>query len=151
LFETVADKSGEPVEAAHLITGEIMRLMNQMGTPPEGLTLDGQKLAALIGLVTSGKSGRNAYKETVEAVFADDIEPEAYIAQKGLMMVTDDQVVAEAVAAVLADRANEEALTNYRSGKVKAFGFLMGQVMKKLGGAGNPDLARKALEDSLKE
>ena len=81
------------------------------------------------------------------AVFADNVEPEAYIAEKGLLMVSDDKVVFEVVALVLNDHPN--AVEDYRSGKDKAFSFLMGQVMKKLGGAGNPDVAKRVLKEML--
>ena len=147
LFEAVSVTSGEALEAAHLITGEIMRLMNQTGTLPEDLCLDARKLSVLIALVLNGRINRGAYKETVEAVFTRGVEPEDYIAEKGLLMITDDGTVAEAVDMVLS--ALPGALADYRAGKDRAFGFLMGQVMKRLGGAGSPDIVRKALKDAL--
>jgi len=149
LFETIAQKSGQPVEAAHLLTGEIMRLMNNANILPEDLVIDAGKLSALITLVTGGKINRNAYKETVEAVFTNNVDPEKYIAEKGLMMINDDNAVIEAVKAVIAE--NQDSAAEYRAGKEKVFGFLMGQVMKKLGGKGNPDMAKKTLEDALKK
>ena len=147
LFEEVSKQSGKPFEVANLILGEIMRLMNNTNTLPENLSLDGHKLSILIALVTGEKISRNAYKEVVEAVFTDNVEPEAYIAEKGLMMLGDDRTVSGAVGSVLSD--NPDAVTDYRSGKDKAFGFLMGQVMKKLGKAGNPEKARNALKERL--
>jgi aspartyl-tRNA(Asn)/glutamyl-tRNA(Gln) amidotransferase subunit B len=147
LFEIVSDKSGEPLESAHLITGEIMRLMNQTNTLPEELSLDGQKLSTLINLVLNGKINRNSYKETIEAVFTSNVDPEAYIAEKGLMMVTDDKVVAEAVNSILL--GNADAVADYQAGKMKAFGFLMGQVMRKLSGSGNPDMVKEILKKNL--
>ena len=143
LFESISEKSGEPLESANLITGEIMRLMNQTNTLPEDLNLDRQKLTTLIGLVLGGKINRNAYKEVVEAVFMQNADPEAYIAEKGLMMVNDDKVVEEAISKVIAE--NAAAVAEYRAGKEKTFGFLMGQVMRKLAGKGNPDMAKKLL------
>ncbi|MDR0222315.1 MAG: Asp-tRNA(Asn)/Glu-tRNA(Gln) amidotransferase subunit GatB [Oscillospiraceae bacterium] len=148
LFETVSELSGNPLESAHLVTGEIMRLLNQTDTLPEDLSLDGRKLAALVNLVSDGKINRNAYRETVEAVFTRDVIPEEYIAENGLMMINDDEAVIEAVKTALSE--NSGAVADYRAGKEKAFGFLMGQVMKRLGGSGNPDMARKALKDALK-
>jgi aspartyl-tRNA(Asn)/glutamyl-tRNA(Gln) amidotransferase subunit B len=148
IFETIARKSGQPVEAAHLLTGEIMRLMNNANILPEDLSLNTDKFSALITLVTDGKINRNAYKETVEAVFTNDVDPEKYIAEKGLMMINDDNAVIEAVKAVITE--NQDSVAEYRAGKEKVFGFLMGQVMKKLGGKGNPDMAKKALEGALK-
>ena len=147
LFEAVSQQSGQPLEAAHLITGEIMRLMSATGTLPEDLTLDAGKLATLISLVNGGKINRNAFKETVEAVFINDADPEAYIAEKGLAMVSDDKTVISAVDAVLAE--NPDAVADFGAGKEKAFGFLMGQVMRRLGRAGNPDMVRGILKDRL--
>jgi len=145
LFEAVSRQ--QPLEAANLITGEIMRLMNATNTLPENLSLDAGKLSTLIALVTDGKINRGAYKETVEEVFTHNVDPERYIAEKGLMMINDDNAVVEAVEAVLA--GNEDAVADYRAGKEKVFGFLMGQVMKKLGGKGNPDMTKKTLESML--
>jgi len=147
LFEALSEQSGEPAEAAHLLTGIIMQLMNSTGTPSEALHLDSRKLSALISLALGGKINRNAYKEVVEAVFTDDVVPEDYIAEKGLMMVQDDTIVLEAAAQVLHD--NEDAVSDYRSGKDKAFGFLMGQVMKKLSGTGNPAMVKRVIRELL--
>jgi len=148
LFENIAQKSGQPVEAAHLLTGEIMRLMNNANILPEDLSVDADKLSTLITLITGGKINRNAYKETVEAVFTNNVDPESYIAEKGLMMINDDNAVIEAVKAVIT--GNHDSVAEYRAGKEKVFGFLMGQVMKKLGGKGNPDAAKKILLDMIK-
>jgi aspartyl-tRNA(Asn)/glutamyl-tRNA(Gln) amidotransferase subunit B len=148
LFETVSQMSASPLETAHLLTGEIMRLMNNANILPEDLSLDARKLSTLIELVCTGKINRNAYKETIEAVFTDNVDPQAYIAEKGLLMINDDKAVIEAVNAVLAE--NQDTAADYRAGKEKVFGFLMGQVMKKLKGKGNPDIAKKFLEDALK-
>jgi len=126
-----------------------MRLMNNANLLPEDLSIDADKLSALIGFITGGKINRAAYKETVEAVFTDNVDPEKYIAEKGLMMVSDDNAVIEAVKAVLAE--NAAVVASWRGGKTQVFGFLMGQVMKKLGKGGNPEIAKKALEDALKE
>ncbi len=123
--------------------------MNHTGTLPEDLRVDGGKLSALISLVLAGKINRNSYKEAARAVFMEDVEPEAYIAEKGLFMLSDDTVVADTVTEVL--RENADAVADYRAGKDKAFGFLMGQVMKKLKGAGNPGLVRQTLQDLLEE
>jgi aspartyl-tRNA(Asn)/glutamyl-tRNA(Gln) amidotransferase subunit B len=149
IFETLSQQSGQPVEAANLITGEIMRLMNNSNILPENLSLDIGKFTTLIGFVTGGKINRSSYKETVEAVFTQNADPESYIKEKGLMMLSDDKAVTDTVKAVMAE--NHESVVEYRAGKEKVFGFLMGQVMKKLGKGGNPELVKKALEDALKQ
>jgi len=83
----------------------------------------------------------------VEAVFTNNVDPEAYIAEKGLMMVTDDKVVIDAVNSILS--GNPDAVADYKAGKVKAYGFLMSQVMRKLSGSGNPDMVKEILKKSL--
>ena len=149
LFETVTLRSGEALETAHLITGEIMRLMSSTNTLPENLSLDESKLAKLVSFVVSGDINRNAYKETVEAVFMSDVDPEVYVSEKGLRMLNDEKAIAAVVDDTVA--ANPEAVTDWGEGKEKAFGFLMGQVMKKLGGTGNPQIVRALLIDKLKK
>ena len=147
LFESVAEQSGEPAESARLVTGEIMRLMNNTGTLPEELSIDGRKLAALVRFVVDGKINRGSYKEAVAAVFASDADPVAYIEENGLLMLADGGAVAEALGQVLAECP--DAVDDYRAGKEKVFGFLVGQAMKKLGGAGNPEKVGEALKKLL--
>ena len=176
LFETLARKSeavlsanadvsansgaavNAALEAAHLISGEIMRLMNNAGMLCEdlitrdaagdrGCPINADKLAVLIGFVARGKINRASFKEAVEAVFTSGADPEKYIAEKGMMMVSDDNAVIKAVEKVLA--GNRDAALEYRAGKEKIFSFLMGMVMKELGRGGNPELAKKILQDSL--
>jgi len=147
LFEETVKLSGEYKESANLLTGEIMRLMNNTNTLPEDLNIEPRKLATLISYVTSGKINRNACKETVEAVFMSGVEPETYIKEKNLLMVSDGGAVEAAVEAVIAE--NTGAVGDYKAGKDKAFGFLMGMAMKKLKGAGNPELVKKYLSERL--
>jgi len=147
LFETLAEQTREPTESARLVAGEIMRLMNGANILPEDLSVDASKLSPLIALVLGGRINRGAYKETVEAVFTSNVDPENYIAENGLAMNNDGNAVAEALDAVLAE--NHDTVAEYRSGKTKVFGFLMGQVMKKLGGTENPDMVKTALENAL--
>ncbi|MCL2088326.1 MAG: Asp-tRNA(Asn)/Glu-tRNA(Gln) amidotransferase subunit GatB [Oscillospiraceae bacterium] len=147
LFEDLSNQTGEPTESAHLITGVIMQLMNSTATLPEDLNIDSKKLSYLVSLVVAGKINRGAYKDAIEAVFTDDTDPEKYIADNGLMMVSDDRIVSETVDIVLAD--NADAVSDYHSGKDRAFGFLIGQVMKRMGGSGNPNIAREILRDRL--
>ena len=147
LFEALVNLSAAATESAHLIVGEIMRLMSQTDTLPESLSVNEKKLAILIDMVVSGRINRNAYKEAIEAVFLEDADPEKYIIENGLMMLTDDSVITQAAAEVVSD--NPDAAKDYRLGKEKAFGYLVGQTMKKLGGAGNPEAVRKALENFL--
>jgi aspartyl-tRNA(Asn)/glutamyl-tRNA(Gln) amidotransferase subunit B len=148
LFEKIAAASGDPIEAAHLVSGEILRLMNATNTLPEELDADSGKLAALVTLLAAGKINRNAYKETIEAVFSQKVDPEEYIRAQGLLIQSgaNDAALA-AVKAALCDNPN--AVADYLSGKEKSFGFLMGQAMRRAGKSVNPETVKKMLEDLL--
>jgi len=147
LFEQLTALTGQPKEAANLITGELMRHLNNTGTQPEDLQVDAAKLAQLIELVLAGKINRAAYKQTMHAVFGEDAQPMDYIEANGLRMDDNSDALTAAVAAAIA--ANPKAIADYRAGNEKTFGFIMGQVMKELKGQGNPALVKPALEAAL--
>ncbi|MCL2062309.1 MAG: Asp-tRNA(Asn)/Glu-tRNA(Gln) amidotransferase subunit GatB [Firmicutes bacterium] len=149
LFEAVAEGSGNSVEAANLITGDILRLIGEKGLDPEKICLDAAKLTSLIDMVTSGKINRGVYKEAVEAVFLHDADPTAYITQKGLFAVCDDALIRAAVTEAISK--NPQAAADYTAGKEKAFACLMGQAMKHLSGKADPAAVRKMLVEVLKE
>ena len=147
LFEALVEKSKKPIDSAHLIVGELMYLMNTTSTLPEDLDIRADKLALLISFFTEGKISRAAYKDVVKAVFMDDVCPESFIDEHKLIMVSDTGVIDKVVEAVIAN--NSKAVTEYKEGKEKAFGFLMGQAMKELGSAGNPDMVKAKLKELL--
>ncbi|GHU78984.1 aspartyl/glutamyl-tRNA(Asn/Gln) amidotransferase subunit B [Clostridia bacterium] len=147
LFEETAGLSGEPKEAANLIMVELMRLCGDHSVLPENLRVDPQKLAALIGLIVGGKINRNVGKKVLEEIFLHDTEPEAYVRERGLLIVEDPELLAKTVDRVLAD--NPKSVEDFRSGKDKAFGFLIGQIMKSLGGKADPKSVNAMLRKKL--
>ncbi|MCL2101537.1 MAG: Asp-tRNA(Asn)/Glu-tRNA(Gln) amidotransferase subunit GatB [Fibromonadales bacterium] len=149
LFEELAQKSKEPVEAANLITGELMRLINNFNADMDTLTIDVDKLAFLIYLVVNGKINRGVYKDIVGEVFTNNVDPEKYIAEKGLLVVSDDDAIIAAVNEALSK--NSAAVGDFAAGKEKAFTFLMGQAMKSLGGKGDPVSVKRVLLKVLNE
>ncbi|MCL2213428.1 MAG: Asp-tRNA(Asn)/Glu-tRNA(Gln) amidotransferase subunit GatB [Oscillospiraceae bacterium] len=150
LFDRLVALSDNPRESFNLITIELMRLMNTLGVAPQELQVAPEKLAVLISLVTGGKINRNAYKQAVAAVYTTGCDPQEYIKANNLMMQeTDSTAILDVAKSVIAE--NPTAVEEYRSGKQKAFGFLMGQMMKKLGNNANPELAKKTLSEYLDE
>ena len=149
LFEQTCAGGADPKETANLITGDIMRLMNDTGTLPENLTLDSAKLAALIGLVQSGTINRNAGKAVLKELFEHDIDPLTYVKEQGLAMIQDDSLIETVIDKMLTD--NPKSVEDYQSGKDKAFGFLVGQTMKELRGKGNPQTVNRILKERLSQ
>ena len=149
LFEKTTELSGEPREAANLIMVELMRLCSDNSVLPEDLKIDPQKLAALIKLIVGGKINRNVGKKVLEEIFANDTEPEAYVKEQGLLIVEDMGLLEKTVDEVLGK--NPKSVEDYKNGKGKAIGFLMGQVMQALGGKADPKLVNGLLREKLEK
>lgn len=145
LFERTCAICQNPKETANLITGEILRLVKETSTP--NLSVDPQKLATLICLITSGAVNRNVGKKVLEAIVKDDADPETYIAIHGLGMIQDTSAIASAVDQAINE--NPKSVEDYQKGKEKAFRFLVGQTMKALQGRGDPDIVNQLLQQRL--
>ncbi|MCD8090963.1 MAG: Asp-tRNA(Asn)/Glu-tRNA(Gln) amidotransferase subunit GatB [Clostridiales bacterium] len=147
LFEEAAAVCGQPKEVCNLITGELMRLITEAQTTADKISIDPKKMADIISLTVSGKINRNAEKEVFEALFKENIDPEAYIKEKGLMMLNDDSLVSDTIDEVI--KNNPKSIEDYKGGKKKAFGFLVGQTMRALKGKANPQAVNKILREKL--
>lgn len=147
LFEDVTALCNKPKEACNLIMGELMRLLSETATPAENIRISPKKVADLINLISNGKINRNTGKEVFEEIFKYDVEPLEYVEEKGLIMLNDDNLLYETIKKVLSE--NPKSIEDYKNGKDKAFGFLVGQTMKSLKGKANPQTVNKILNDEL--
>ncbi len=86
-------------------------------------------------------------KEVFEEVFTSNVDPEAYVKEKGLLMENDGDALRKAVEEVIA--ANPKSVEDYHGGKEKALGFLVGQTMKAMKGKANPGAVNQLLKELL--
>lgn len=86
-------------------------------------------------------------KEVFEVMFEKDIDPEAYVEEKGLRTVNDEGALKKVLEEVIA--ANPQSVEDYRSGKEKAIGFLVGQTMKAMKGKADPGAVNRMLKELL--
>lgn len=149
LFEEATALCGKPKEVANLIMAELMRLLAGTATRPEELRIDARKVARLVQLVDAGEINRNVAKEVFEQIYRGDADPDVYIREHGLLMVRDDALIANAVDRVLAE--SEKSVTDYKNGKQKAFGFLVGQIMRALDGKADPQTVNRLLRERLEQ
>ena len=127
--------------------GDLFRLLKEEGKEASELTLAPQNLAKLIGLIDKGVINRNTAKTVFEAMFKTGVDPEVYVKEQGLEMVSDQGAVAAVIAQVLKD--NPQSVADFQGGKEKAFGFLVGQCMKALKGKANPKVVNETLRAAL--
>ena len=147
LFEKTTGLCGKPKKAANWMIGEVSRLLKDRGMEAEKLTFSPGHLAALIELTEAGSINTNTAKEVFEKIFDEDVDPKKYVEEHGLLMVNDEGALKSCVEAVLA--ANPKTVEEYRSGKTKVMGFLVGQVMKQMKGKANPGKVNEMMAELL--
>ena len=148
-FEETVALGAEPKQAANWLMGPVLAQLSAHGLEARDMALTPPTLARLIQLVKEGQLNRNTAVRVCEAVFETDGDVDAYVAAHGLAQVSDAGLVAQVVEQVLS--ANEKSVADYRSGKEKAFGFLVGQVMRQLKGQAAPAVVRQVLLEQLAE
>ena len=147
LFEGLVGLGAPAKQAANWIMGEVLGALSARGMEPGEMRLSAGTLARLIALVGEGKLNRNTAVKVFEAVFDQDGDVDAYVRAHGLEQVSDAGVVQAAVERAIQD--NPQSVADFRGGKEKAFGFLVGQVMKELKGKADPKLVNTLLRQAL--
>lgn len=147
IFEATVSLCGKPKEAANWLMVEAMRLLKEEALEPEAIRFSPENLAKLIVLVDNGTINRTVAKEVFEKIFAEDIDPEAYVEENGLKVVNDEGALRAVLREVIA--ANPQSVTDYHNGKERARGFLVGQTMRAMKGKADPAMVNKVLEELL--
>ena len=147
LFEAATAICGKPKKVSNWIMTETIRLLKENEMDPDQIRFSPEHLAKLVDLADAGSVTNTVAKEVFEKVFKEDIDPEAYVKEKGLLTVNDEGALRETVAKVIAE--NPQSVEDYHNGKEKAIGFLVGQTMKAMKGKANPALVNQILKELL--
>ena len=147
LFEETTALCGKPKKVSNWLMGETLRLLKEEGKEPEDLSFTPQHLASLIELLDAGTINQTVAKEVFEKIYSEDVDPQVYVEEHGLKMVNDDNLLRTVVEGVIA--ANPQSVADYKGGKEKALGFLVGQTMKQMKGKANPGAVNKMLKELL--
>lgn len=147
LFEKTAEICKNPKEAANWIMVELMKLLNESQTLPENMSFNEDSLGIIINMLQSGKISRNTAKKVFAEVFNNDVEPEKYVKDNNLELLTDNTAIKTAVEKVIA--ANEKSVNEYKGGKTQAFQYLIGQCMRELRGKAPAQEVTKILKEFL--
>jgi len=147
-FEETVELGAEPKQAANWIMGEVLGALSERGLEAKDMALSPPTLARLIALVREGRLNRNTAVKVFAAVFDRDGDVDAYVKEHGLEQIGDPAVICAAVDEVLS--ADPQSVSDFRSGKEKAFGSLVGQVMRALHGKADPRAVNQILREKLK-
>ena len=146
-FEEAVSAGGDPKQVSNWIMGDIMKTLNERNIAPEDIPFPPSYLVELLTLINNGAiSGRMA-KDVFVKMFDFRKSPSVIVREEGLAVASDESELREIIHRVI--EANPGSVEDYRKGKTKAIGFLVGQVMKETGGKADPKLANKLLSDEL--
>ena len=147
IFEETTALCNKPKKVSNWLITETMRILKEKNMDPEDITFSPKSLARIIELADEGAINSNVAKEIFEKIFDEDIDPDKYIEENGLKQVNDEGALKATVEKVIAD--NPQSVADYRAGKEKAIGFLVGQTMKAMQGKANPGMVNKLLKELL--
>lgn len=146
-FDAVVATGADPKLAANWIMGDLAKNLNEDGIDITKSPVSAERLGKMIGLIMkdtiSGKIAKKVFKE----MWTNEDDPEKIVKDKGLVQITDTGAIEAAVDAAIA--ANPKAIAEYKGGKKKAIGALVGQVMKATRGKANPQMVNKMLAEKL--
>ena len=147
IFEATIDHGAEAKEVSNWLMGETMRLVNDSEMDLTDISFAPEHLAALIGMVKKNEINRKVAKEVFEKIFKEDVDPKAYVEEHGLKSMNDEGALKETITQIVS--GNPKSVEDYKAGKKKAMGFLVGQTMKATQGKADPGVVNKILKEIL--
>ncbi len=147
--QAVRAYGGEPKRVSNWMMNDVLRMINEKGLKPAEMRLTPASLAEILKLVEAGTINISTGKALLEKVEESGRTPSEIVKAEGLAKVSDDAAIRAVAAEVLAESPKE--VDSYKAGKVTLIGWFVGQVMKKMRGKADPNLARKILEEMLGE
>ena len=145
-FENVIKKSDVKL-ATNWIIGELFAALNEKNLEITESPISPGNLSKLINLIKDGTISGKIAKTVFEQMMEGDKDPQKIVEEKGLKQESDPKALEALIDKVIDD--NRDKATEYKSGKVKLFGFFVGQVMKVSGGKANPQLVNEILKKKL--
>jgi aspartyl-tRNA(Asn)/glutamyl-tRNA(Gln) amidotransferase subunit B len=146
-FEAVVEAGAPPKRAANWITGDLQALLTEAKIEVEDCKIRPADLAELIALIESDVISGKMAKDLLVEMFESGRSPKAIVEERGLAQISDSEALQTVAREVLA--ANPGPVEDFRNGKQKALGFLIGQMMKATKGQANPAMVNKILTEEL--
>ncbi|MDD4333999.1 MAG: Asp-tRNA(Asn)/Glu-tRNA(Gln) amidotransferase subunit GatB [Desulfotomaculaceae bacterium] len=146
-FEDCVKVCPNPKAVSNWIMGDFTRLLNLHGLEITECKITPQNLASLLGLIEQGTISGKIAKTVFAEMFAGGTDAETIVKEKGLVQISDKGAVIAIVEEVLV--TNPGPVADFRAGRERALGFLVGRVMKATQGKANPELVNKLLREKL--
>jgi len=148
LFEQSLAYTKDAKAVSNWIMGDLLGYLNANNLELDEVKVTGQGLGEMIGLIEKGTISGKIAKTVFKEMLATGKSPQAIVEEKGLVQISDENLIRSVVEKVI--EANPQSVADYRAGKEKALGFLVGQVMKETKGKANPALVNQLIIEKLK-
>lgn len=129
------------------IISDISRILNEKEMEPVEIPFTAEQLANLVILIDKGTISSSIAKKVLTEMFENPREPEEIIKEKGWIQISDEGAIKEVVQKVLAN--NPQSVADFKAGKDRALGFLVGQAMKETKGKANPQMLNKMFAEEM--
>ncbi len=149
LFEEATKISNNPKAVVNWILSDISKTLNEKELEPDQIPFTAENLAELIALIEKGTISNTIGKKVLAELFENPKSPSKIIEENGWVQISDESAIKEVVLKVLSE--NEQSVADYKAGKEKALGFLVGQAMKQTKGKANPQMLNKMFIEELKK
>lgn len=146
--ETVRAYGGDPKKVSNWLMNEVLRMINERALQPAQMKLSPVFLAEIVRMVDAGTINMTTGKALLQKVEDSGISPARIVEAEGLAKVSDDAAIRAVCEQVLAENPRE--VETFRSGKVTLMGWFVGQVMRKMQGKADANIARAILEELLR-
>ena len=147
LFEGAIKVCNNPKAVNNWIISDISRILNETEMEPIEIPFDAEQLGKLITLIDKGTISSSIAKKVLEELFENPKDPEEIVKEKGWIQISDEGAIKEIVLKVLEN--NPQSVADYKAGKEKAIGFLVGQAMKETKGKANPQMLNKMFKENM--
>ena len=149
LFEKASEICGNYKAVNNWIISDISRILNETEMDPIQIPFDAKQLAKLVELIDKGTISSSIGKKVLVELFENPRDPEDIIKEKGWIQISDEGAIKEVVLKII--EANPQSVADYKAGKDRALGFLVGQAMKETKGKANPQMLNKMFAEELKK
>ena len=146
-FDASLAHYGDAKTLANWVMGDLTRLLNSSQCRIVDSPISPENLAQLLQLIEKGTISGKIAKNVIEEMYSTSKDAKTIVKEKGLAQISDEGALLGIIDSVLA--ANPQSIEDYRAGKDKAIGFLVGQIMKVTKGQANPGLVNQLLKDRL--
>ena len=147
LFEKATEKCHNPKAVSNWIMTDITRILNEKEQEPNDIPFKSEDLGKLVELIDKGTISSKIAKQVLEEMFENPKDPEDIIKEKGWIQISDEGAIKEVVTKIL--EANPASIADFKAGKDRALGFLVGQAMKETRGKANPQMLNKMFLEEL--